>query len=404
VSELDAFWGLPAGGPLKVAPGGGERWERIELLDLPPYEGARILAPVPSPLAGDPLVRARRADGTTLALAARDEDGAVLLGLDVEAAVGDLTSRAALTPRPPASARLPVPYHRVPAPLRRLLRDLLARRAAGRDRFPDWPVEPSVEALRLLWLRARQAAEPELAPRPFWPEGKRFALCLTHDVDTAAGLARAPAFAGDEAERGLASCSYVVGGDFPLDAGAMAALAEAGEVGLHDVAHDNRIAFLAPEEIGRRLDGARELVERFGMRGFRSPSMLRTDALYAALAGRFEYDSSMPDTGLLPERNGCAGVFPLRRGGVDVLPLTLPPDGQLLARGLDPLAAWIEKADWVRAAGGVAVALTHPEQGFSAAPAMRAAYRRFLDWAAAQDDAWHATPAEVMRHWRERRG
>jgi hypothetical protein len=141
------------------------------------------------------------------------------------------------------------------------------------------------------------------------------------------------------------------------------------------------------------------------MRGFRSPSMLRSPALYDALRGRFEYDSSIPDTGLLPSRNGCATVFPLEVGGVPVLPLTVPPDGQLMSRGLDPdavVAQWIEKAEWIRSLGGVAVLLTHPERGFVAEPSMRAAYRRFLDWAAAQDDAWHALPREVVAHWSER--
>jgi hypothetical protein len=113
----------------------------------------------------------------------------------------------------------------------------------------------------------------------------------------------------------------------------------------------------------------------------------------------------MPDTGLLPAPNGCATVFPLEHRGVLVLPLTLPPDGQLLSRGLTPdeiLAAWIGKAAWVSALGGVAFHLVHPEQGFSASAAMRDVGRRFLDWVADQDDAWRVLPADLAAVWQAR--
>jgi peptidoglycan/xylan/chitin deacetylase (PgdA/CDA1 family) len=133
--------------------------------------------------------------------------------------------------------------------------------------------------------------------------------------------------------------------------------------------------------------------------------MLRTPALYAALENRFTYDSSMPDTGLLPYSNGCATVFPFTHGRIVVLPLTLPADGQLLglrtpAAGV--LAEWITKCEWIAATGGVAVILTHPERGFSAEEPMRAAYRGFVDWISARGDAWSATPYEIVEHWSER--
>jgi hypothetical protein len=82
--------------------------------------------------------------------------------------------------------------------------------------------------------------------------------------------------------------------------------------------------------------------------------------------------------------------------------LTLPSDGQLASLRLDAAeiaARWIAKAEWVRQAGGIAMILTHPEPGFSAEPPLRDAYRRFLAWAVAQDDAWHALPREVAEHW-----
>jgi hypothetical protein len=173
---------------------------------------------------------------------------------------------------------------------------------------------------------------------------------------------------------------------------------------LHGPHHDNRIAFLDAKHAAAQLDACAEVMDEHKMRGFRSPSMLRTPGLYGLLADRFAYDSSMPDTGLLPARNGCATVFPLTQR-LSVLPLTLAPDGQLLGRGLGPdavLATWIAKAEWIATLGGVAVHLTHPEPGFSADAPMRAAYERFLDWVAGRDDVWCATPVEIVEHWRSR--
>ena len=408
--ELDRFWGVPPGASLRVssaAPRPGPHVLELRA-GLLPRGPARIELPELRPVQGEPLLSALLRDGREVTLSARTDDGSVELAFDPDRAVAWLIGRRALTERRPAVARLPFHYHRIPAPVRRVLRDLLTRRRAVRldAGFPGWPVEPSVEAVRLIYLAARRAVQPGLEPSPFWPDGKRWALLLSHDVDSAAGLALAPELASEEHERGLAACWYIVGSRYPLDPSPLGQLVAAGgEIGLHGDLHDNKLSFLSVDEIGRRLDACAEAIERYDMRGFRSPSMLRTTALYDALASRFTYDSSMPDTGLLPRPNGCASVFPVEYRGMLVLPLTVPPDGQLLSRGLTPdatLAAWIAKAEWVREVGGVAFHLTHPERGFSSAPAMRDVYRRFLDWAADQADAWRGLPVDLATAWRAR--
>ena len=404
--DADRFWGLPPDGRVAVSDGPlfGE-WVQVRVEEF--ADNAPVTIPELHEAQGQPLVQARLASGDRVALAARDPEGGLRLAFDPDAAVEALTGRAALTPRAPLSARLPFRYRRLPAPVRRVARDLLVRgRRRSRATFPAWPVEPSVEALRTVYLRARQAIDPALEPVPFWPDGKRFALVLTHDVDSAGGLEIARGLERIEAAHGLRSAWYLVGDDWPIDHDRLGEIAAAGhELGLHDAHHDNRGPFIGAEALGARLDRCHELVDRYRMRGYRSPSMLRTDAMYEALGGRFAYDSSMPDTGLLPAPNGCATVFPLRHGGVPVLPLTLPPDGQLLSLGLgteEIVERWIAKAEWVARAGGIAMILTHPEPGFSAEPALQAAYERFLAWVAARDDAWHALPREVEERVAER--
>jgi peptidoglycan/xylan/chitin deacetylase (PgdA/CDA1 family) len=337
----------------------------------------------------------------------QDAIGAVELAFDPDAAVAALSEKAAYTAGRPLAARMPFSYRRMPAPVRNVIRNAMTRRRAAEvdSGWPSWPCEPSVEALRAVYLAARRALEPGLEPLPFWPDGRQFAIAITHDVDSAAGLERSRALAAMEAARGRRACYFVVGLDYPLDPAAMADLHAAGaEIGLHGPHHNNRIAFQDPEVSVSELDACVEAISEHQMRGFRSPSMLRTQRLYGLLADRFVYDSSMPDTGLLPARNGCATVFPLERQP-SVLPLTLAPDGQLLGSGLSPdavLAAWIAKAEWIADLGGVAVHLTHPEVGFSADAPMRAAHERFLDWVAEREDAWCATPVEIVEHWRAR--
>jgi peptidoglycan/xylan/chitin deacetylase (PgdA/CDA1 family) len=409
VSGVDHFWGLPPTEAVK--PGEGEQiaaWLHVQLDG--PSLGLPALPPVLLPelrkVGGVPIVTAVGADGDRLTLAAQRDDGSVELGFDPDEAVNALTTRAAMTPRPPMSARLPFPYHRVPRWVRRIARDVLVRRSSSNDApFPAWPVEPSVEVIRRVVLEARRRVEPELEVPPTWPGGKRFALCLTQDVDTAAGVPVAVEMAAEQEARGLGGCWFVVGAGYELTDDATAALRSSGEIGLHDLHHDNRIAFMGPDAIRTRLDEAAPLIEALGIRGFRSPSMLRTPSLYDALEGRFAWDSSMPDTGLYPARNGCATVFPFMRRDLVVLPATIPPDGQLLGRGLEPdeiVAAWRQKVDWIAAFGGLAVHLAHPEPGFSAEPRMRDAYRRFLDSVAERDDAWVALPSEIATHWRTR--
>lgn len=120
----------------------------------------------------------------------------------------------------------------------------------------------------------------------------------------------------------------------------------------------------------------------------------------------FQYDSSLPDTGLFPTRgNGCCSIFPFLVENLVVLPVTLPPDGTLLSLGLSPkqiLDMWLKKLDWIRKVGGMALVLTHPEPQLSGNRAMLEIYRRLLRKVSGDKDAWLALPWQVANHWRER--
>jgi hypothetical protein len=61
---------------------------------------------------------------------------------------------------------------------------------------------------------------------------------------------------------------------------------------------------------------------------------------------------------------------------------------------------WWEKASYLRDQGGMAVVLTHPD--YLLEPSRLRVYERFVEWLAADADAWHALPRDVSAWWRRR--
>lgn len=312
-------------------------------------------------------------------------------------------------PKPPLHARLPIPVHKVPGALRLKLYPLVAGRpeAGPEDCPPDpaWPIEPRLDRFRADLF----AGLPHVPPAPgagAWPGGARFPLLVTHDVDTKAGMVRAGVVL-DEMERlGLRPCFFLVGHGYTWDKGFIEAVRQAGgEIGLHGDLHDNRIAFLPAAKAAERLDTCRELIEEHGIRGFRSPSLLVSPALYEAVQPRFAWDSSVPDTDthtLLGVRRGCGTVFPFRRNGCLVLPTTMPADDRLLLlgyRGLDLTDVLRRKFAHVRALGGLCHFLTHPEPHLFGRRMLRDLFRAVFTEILDTDEAWVATPSMVAEYW-----
>ena len=310
---------------------------------------------------------------------------------------GMLRLRAAFTDRPPTSARLPLSYRLVPGRLRSLLAGWLGRRQRGRqDRwaaFPAWPLDLSTDLLDD-WANGR--------PSPW--AGRPTPVVLSHDLDSPEGLGNLVRDFLDIEERvGARSTNFVVPCAWPLDHGLLREVRRRGhEIGVHGYDHSNRTAFLPADLQERRLAAGAELGGRYGARGYRAPSLLRTRELLARLAGRYAYDSSIPTSGgLFPTpNNGCASARPFRLGRLIELPLSMPRDGSLLflGYGIDEIAdLWRTCARQIHDSGGVVVLLTHCERRFSGRPALLAAYRALLEELAADRRFRWCTAEEVVR-------
>lgn len=290
------------------------------------------------------------------------------------------------------TARLPFPYHHLPAPIRLLAAKCvyLPQRFLRRRRDPSWPVAPALDLL--LELLGRRT-------RPDWG-GARWALCITHDVDTVHGLRHALGLAEIVERSGFRSCFYIVAEVAQRERGIVQELRDRGhEIGSHDIVHDNRLCFLPSPKMEERLKRARESIEPYGGTGFRSPSLLRSPRLLKAVGRYFAYDSSICDTDLEFER-GCTTVFPYRLNGSLEIPITLPMDSSLRYLGYGPesiLETWKEKSSYIRALGGVGVLVTHAEPHLSGGAKMRNLLLQFLSWIGEQGDTRALLPGVVAQ-------
>ena len=143
------------------------------------------------------------------------------------------------------------------------------------------------------------------------------------------------------------------------------------------------------------------LIERYGVTGYRSPSLIRTRALLGDLGRLYRYDSSIPTTGgLFPTpNNGCASARPFEACGIPEIPLSMPRDGSLRFLGHSPgeiLDLWLNAAALISRSGGVVVLLTHCEARFSGNGPMLEIYRAFLETIDGDDRYAWSTPAGVL--------
>lgn len=285
--------------------------------------------------------------------------------------------------RRPLYSRLPGLYFVTPAWVKLAARSVFAARQG-----------------RLQTLIERYLAVLEQAPAG---DGSPVPLLLTHDVDTAEGLATLPRLLAVEESLGLASLTFVVTHRYPWTPAALTPLLERGHAfGVHDTTHDNRLAYLPPRQVEARIRQAQEALGPLDSGAFRAPAFLRSASLYEGIASRVRLDFSTNDSALVwPQPgDGLGSPFPVRyRGRLTVVPTTLPRDGELLALGLDreaTLELCVRKAAQLARVGAPVIVLTHPDPTFTDTDPRIDAYGELLARLRSSGRLRLAPPAETL--------
>jgi glycosyltransferase involved in cell wall biosynthesis len=285
----------------------------------------------------------------------------------------------------------------MPWRLRLALRQWRARRR--RRIFADvWPID------------ARAGRTPQ--GWPGWPEGKRFAFVLSHDVEGRKGASRVKALRDLERKHGFRSCfNFVPEGEYRVTADVREVLDEAGfEVGVHGLTHDGKL-YSSKQEFARRASRINKYLREWKACGFRSPLMQHRLGWQHAL--EVEYDASTFDTDPFePEPDAAGTIFPFwvpgpNQSGYVELPYTLVQDfnlfGVLCEQNID---VWKRKLDWVAENGGMVLLNTHPDyMCFEGKPERDeypvSHYDAFLGYVRSKYEGafWAALPREVSRYY-----
>ena len=243
------------------------------------------------------------------------------------------------------------PY--IPRPVQIFFRRQLAQHMRRKNGCL-WPIDPTSAKPSEGW--------------PGWPDGKKFALVLSHDVDTLKGYNNVLKLADIEEEMGFRSSFNFVPeryGEISLDL--LRELKQRGfGIGVHGLKHDGKL-FSSKKIFDERAPQINAYLKKWGTRLFTAPSMIRNHDWMHALD--IDYCVSTFDTDPFePQSEGAGTVFPYwvpstspNRGFVE-LPYTLPQDSTLFVILQEKtIDIWLRKLGWVAERGGLVLLNSHPD-------------------------------------------
>ena len=274
-----------------------------------------------------------------------------------------------------------------------------------------------VRALRLFYPGWPIMKDPVVKPTGWagWPEGKKFAVILTHDVETDLGQGRCLRLMELEKELGFVSSFNFVPERYIVSESLRNEIVRNGyEVGVHDLKHDGKL-YISREKFIESAGKINAYLKSWNSVGFRSGAMHHNLEWLHML--NIEYDASTFEFDPFePQSDGVGTIFPflVRDDKHDKaymeLAYTLPQDFTLFILMKEKtINIWKEKLDWIAKKGGMAMLNIHPDyinftngkNGLEEYPVRY--YREFLEYI---DDKyknlyWNVLPKEVADYCRK---
>lgn len=320
----------------------------------------------------------------------------------------------------------------LPWRLRIALRRVRARRI-WRNCKDRWPILESAARRPAGW--------------PGWPNGKHFAVVLTHDVERSRGLEHCQSIMDVEQRLGFRSSFNLVPEGYTVPREFRQFISKNGfEVGVHDLRHEGHL-FARREEFREAAMRINHYLADWEAVGFRAAFMLHELSWLHDL--NIAYDASTFDTDPFePQPDGVDTIFPfwvpadaagpvapgvlnrgpeppvsapdspratdapVCRGGYVELPYTLPQDSTLFLILKEPDAGiWKRKVDWIAERGGMVLINVHPDYlhhagtGAPNAPTVLECYADLLSHLTRKYNGafWHVLPrkmAAFVRQWK----
>ena len=247
-----------------------------------------------------------------------------------------------------------------------------------------------------------------------WPDNKKFAIVLTHDVESETGHQRCMQLMNIEKSLGFRSAFNFVPERYNVSMDLIRDLKNNGfEVGVHGLNHDGKL-YASQAIFNERAMKINQYIKAWDAVGFRSPAMHHNFDWIHKLD--IEYDCSSFDTDPFePQPDGVATIFPFwingngtNKGYVE-LPYTLPQDHSLyILMKENNIAIWRKKTEWIASNGGMVLLNTHPDyinftdKNNGLEEYAIDYYVQFLKYIKNEysENYWNALPREIAEFWK----
>jgi len=293
-------------------------------------------------------------------------------------------------------------YYLVRPLIPRFVQIALRRHIAKRKRLKYsniWPISETSKSLPIKWTG--------------WPDNKKFALVLTHDVETERGHQKCINLMNLEKRLGFRSSFNFVPERYHVSEKLRNCLLENGfEVGVHGLIHDGKL-YKSKKIFKERVVKINRYLKEWNAVGFRSPAMHYNLKWIRRL--NIEYDASTFDVDPFePQFHGMNTIFPFYVNGSSKfkgyveLPYTMPQDFTIfvLLQEKD-ISLWQRKLDWIAEKGGMVLLNVHPDYiNFNSGKINIDEYpsSHYIDLlnllkSRYQDQYWHILPREMSQFW-----